>query len=353
MRLLQSLFILLASLLIAGCIDEISLDIPVSQNVEQLVVDGQIHAGPGPYTIRLERTAGLGLGETIPVKGAKGLLANDRGQQEALQELGEGKYQIPGNTIQGTVGDTYVLEIEVDNQLYRSRPEKLPAPVEIARIHWQQTNKISLSSENVPVSQPIVELTVDTAIPDRPLGPYLRWVAFETYSLTENPPPPPGSVSLTCFFTFPTNPQSVLLFDGDKFSGSTWENQWVGDREIDWTFSSKHVFSVAQISMTQNAYSYWSKVKRVIEQQGSIFDPPPALVTGNMSNVQNPSEAVLGYFAAVAIDTMHIFTQQTDFDPSLVQPICVSEGIYDPTQPPVCTNCRLLEGASLQRPYFF
>ena len=41
---------------------------------------------------------------------------------------------------------------------------------------------------------------------------------------------------------------------------------------------------------------------------GDIFDPPPATLRGNMVNLTNPDEIVIGYFRAsdVSIDSMFL-----------------------------------------------
>lgn len=336
-----------------GCIEEISVELPSNEIENLLVVDGQIHTGPGPYTIQLKRVAGSGLGAIQPVEQAAGSVFTASGKEEALQEVGEGLYLLPGNTIQGEVGETYTLELQIGDSRYMSKPETIPEPVQVESIRWQYVDKEFFTESNVVTTLPFVEIYIDTPVPEREDGPFFRWRTLETYSLVENPPPPPGSFSRTCYFTFPTNLQTVSIFNGEAFSEGRWENQWVGDREIDWTFSSKHVFSVVQYTTTQGAYTYWEQVQRVTNQVGSIFDTPPAAVGGNMSNSDDFAELVLGYFEAVSVDTIRTFTVKSDFEFRLAQPRCVNLGFFDPRQPAECYNCLLLEGAEVDRPPFF
>lgn len=339
--------------LLSSCIEEIQVEIPESDIVPQLVVDGQIHTGPGPYQIRLQRVVGRGLSAFTPVLGATGKVETGSGQEEALTEVGEGLYRIAGEVIRGEVNESYILELAVAGETYRSEAEILPPPVSLSEIRWQRIDKEFLSEQNVVTTLPFVEIRIDTPIPNRENGPFFRWRTLETYSLVENPPPPPASNSLICYFTFPTNLQDVVVFDGKSFGGTIWENQWVGDREIDWTFSSKHVFSVVQYSTTEASFSYWSRVRDVANQVGSIFDPPPAAIGGNMKNINDPGEQVLGFFEAVSTDTIRTFTTRPDLELRLTTPLCVNLGFFDPRQPPECTNCLSIEGATLIRPPFF
>ena len=340
-------------LLLSSCIEEIQVELPESEVIQQLVVDGQIHTGPGPYYVRLQRVGGRGIPGFNPVLGGTGKIKTGSGIEESLTEVGEGLYMIPGDAIQGEVNESYILELEVAGEIYRSDEEILPPPVSASGIRWQQIDKEFLSEQNVVTTLPYVELRIDTPVPTRENGPFFRWRTLETYSLVEIPPPPPASNSLVCYFTFPTNLQEILLFDGQSFDGEVWDNQWVGDREIDWTFFSKHVFSVVQYTTTEASFSYWANVREVTNQVGSIFDTPPAAIGGNMKNVNDPKEQVLGFFEAVSTDTIRTFTTSADFDPRLARPLCVNLGVFDPRQPAVCTNCLSLEGATLIRPPFF
>ena len=336
-----------------GCIEEIPIELPKEEIENLLIVDGQIHTGPGPYTIELKRVTGRGVKGIQPVENAMGRVLTTSGKEEELQPVGGGVYLLPGSVVQGAVGETYTLEVEIGTARYKSTAERIPEPVKLERIRWQYVDKEFFTEENVVTTLPFVEIYIDTPIPERMQGPFLRWRTLETYSLVENPPPPPGSFSRTCYFTFPTNLQEVLVFNGEAFSRSTWENQWIGDRQIDWTFFSKHIFSAIQYTTTQGSYTYWERVQRVSNQVGSIFDTPPAAIGGNISNTNDPTELVLGYFEAVSVDTLRTFTVKEDFNPRLAQPRCVNLGVFDARQPPECNNCLLLEGAEVDRPPFF
>ncbi|NCD69160.1 DUF4249 domain-containing protein [Mucilaginibacter agri] len=66
-----------------------------------------------------------------------------------------------------------------------------------------------------------------------------------------------------------------------------------------------------QYSLTKEAYEYWQKLKKNTEQLGSIFDAQPSDLKGNMHNVANSDEPVLGFVSASGITTKRIL-----FDPT-------------------------------------
>jgi hypothetical protein len=53
-----------------------------------------------------------------------------------------------------------------------------------------------------------------------------------------------------------------------------------------------------QYAISQEAYRFLRLVKQQAEISGSIFDPPPATIRGNMISLDDPNEVVLGYFMA-------------------------------------------------------
>jgi hypothetical protein len=53
--------------------------------------------------------------------------------------------------------------------------------------------------------------------------------------------------------------------------------------------------------MTREAYQFWKRYQEQLERTGTILDPLPSPIEGNVYNVNNPSDLALGYFAASGI----------------------------------------------------
>jgi hypothetical protein len=64
---------------------------------------------------------------------------------------------------------------------------------------------------------------------------------------------------------------------------------------------------VRQIALDYNAYLYWQALLGSTELTGSLFDPQPGQVTGNIHSVTNPKEPVFG---SVSVSTA---TDEKDF----------------------------------------
>ncbi len=55
---------------------------------------------------------------------------------------------------------------------------------------------------------------------------------------------------------------------------------------------------VRQSVLTEEGYNYWENMKKISEIMGSLFDPQPSQFKGNIFNVSNPDEMVIGFISA-------------------------------------------------------
>ena len=59
--------------------------------------------------------------------------------------------------------------------------------------------------------------------------------------------------------------------------------------------------NVKQFALSKDAYEYLEKMRKNTEGTGSIFDPQPSSLRGNISCVNNPDEIVIGYVNASSV----------------------------------------------------
>ena len=88
-------------------------------------------------------------------------------------------------------------------------------------------------------------------------------------------------------------------------------------------FTRKYSLLVKQFAMEEKEYLFWKNLKESNEDLGSLFDKQPARVLGNLTNVTNPDENVLGYFSASGMREKRVFISGADVTPSLRRrPFC-------------------------------
>jgi len=69
---------------------------------------------------------------------------------------------------------------------------------------------------------------------------------------------------------------------------------------------------VKQNVLTVEAYNYWKQLQKNTEKLGTLFDPQPSQILGNVRNVDNADEPVLGYFNAGITTEKRIFVNSTE-----------------------------------------
>ncbi|WAC09218.1 DUF4249 domain-containing protein [Dyadobacter pollutisoli] len=68
----------------------------------------------------------------------------------------------------------------------------------------------------------------------------------------------------------------------------------------------KYSMLVKQYGLSREAFEYWTDLAKTTQATGSLFDPQPSQVTGNIKNTANVKDLVFGYFSASTEETKRI-----------------------------------------------
>ena len=79
---------------------------------------------------------------------------------------------------------------------------------------------------------------------------------------------------------------------------------------------TKYSILLRQQALTTEAYTFWQNLKTNTEQLGSIFDAQPSTSFGNIHNINNSAEPVIGYISAGTIQRKRIYINKTDLPSS-------------------------------------
>ena len=66
--------------------------------------------------------------------------------------------------------------------------------------------------------------------------------------------------------------------------------------------------------MTCEAYQFWEHVQTVKAREGGLFETVPGNIVGNIHNVNDADERVLGYFYASSVTEKRIFIHPDSVD---------------------------------------
>lgn len=80
-------------------------------------------------------------------------------------------------------------------------------------------------------------------------------------------------------------------------------------------FKVGYRITVIQSALTKQAYEYLAELKRNAEQQGSLFDPQPSDLLGNLRCLTDPEEPALGYVSAHNREEKSIFIYRGEAPP--------------------------------------
>ncbi len=342
--------LLLPLLFLVGCIDQIPFEF--GEGVTRVVIDGMITNRPGPHTVRITttRTFSAGnIGQSPPVTGAIVTISDDQGLSEELTEVEPGIYRTSPNGIQGQVGRSYALSVVLDDGTrYQSNPELLRSVPEIDSVYAQFTNEQVLNDQSLLEDNPGFDVFLDMQ-DDGDTRNFYLWNWRGTYVLitapelhTVNAPgggrvPDPKPCCAECY----TNEYntSILVSDDAFFNGRALTREKVAFiRVTPQSFNVRYQVDVEQLSITPAAFEFWNLLREQRDNVGSIFDPAPAQIRGNIVNLADPDDLVLGYFGASAVTRKSIV-----LDPEAID-------IRLPAYEPIPDDCRVIENSSTVPP---
>jgi hypothetical protein len=342
-------------LLCSSCIKEITYELGDQEDV--LVVYGILTDQPGRKIFRVTRTNPFEKQvDSKPVSGVTLVAIDSKSRKYPFVELDPGSYMLADTLFQAVAGETYYLDIVVPNDgHYRSDLEIMPAATHIGSLR-AKSQRVDIDTR--------LQLLVDDKIPSDPQGVYLRWKVTRYWQRTSidfalifndffrfKPP-------VICYMTEFPDPNNIRLFGSNRRDEFELKSQEVLNIDNDDKFFERNVFEVVEYRITAKAHDYWNNLNKVTNQSGTIFDPPPATVRGNIYNVDNPKIRILGYFELAAVDTARVRVQRELFMPFPIPEPCLpnyrNESLADTYYyTPECAFCVNIKGHSVIRPKFW
>ncbi len=290
MKKTQHIFLFLLALLLTSCLDQ--ANVALRQETEKLVIEGLITNEPNPF-LRLSLTTQFGSISTIePLKGAYVTVGTSASEAVVFRAApGQiGLYRPDNQNFSGKAGASYSLYIKLpDGREYRAEPQKLPAPVPIE----------TLSATFVEGAQIGFQTHLDVKDPADTEN-YYRWAATGYHQRKAKGVPIGFGTGVCCDRCWVLkDDKSIKLFSDALVNGSLVKQKPVYFSPF-YTLG-KHLIEVQQFTISRQAYQYWNRYREQQQRTGSIFDPLPAPLLGNVVNINDAQDIALGYFEVSAI----------------------------------------------------
>ena len=343
--------ILCCAVLISACTDPINFDTGSEQQF--LIIDGFITNEPGPYEIRLYRSASFTSvfegGQEMPIVGANVWIRDDQGLYINLVDNRNGGYLTPVG-FRGEVGRTYTLHIITpEGEEYQSTREKILIPEQISNARFEYGATEVLNSQNRITEIFGLFYIIDSEFEQE--SGYYRWDWEGTY--IKETTFFDGSTLDFCYIDERAS-DHVLILDATQSGEGGIFDHLVVFHQVDIRYNFGYNINLRQYTISEDSYNYWKLIDQQRNRQGSIFDVSPANIAGNIINVNNADEIILGRFEAYGASSIRlgVFPDALPFKPQFRDGSCFPlSPLGEP--PPYCFDCALFPGSRPLRPDFW
>ena len=325
------LALLVVMMSMTRCVEPFEPEVPEYE--ETLVVDGLFTDGDVPSRVTLSNSFGFDEDGPTFVSDALVVIEDDMGGSTTLEEVAEGIYETDPQQYRGQVGVSYRLLVSTpDGQRYESGWELLQASPAIDQLDFEFIEV----EQSDPAELPIRGAQIRVGTRDDAGGAtYFSWDYEEIYEFEL-----PHAPRIRAEFGSPPGRGSDFIFDisNEDFEGlRCWKTEKskqlliastenlteavIQDFNINFIDNStprlfiRYSILVNQYAISKEYYDNIRKIFEVNQTTGSLFDPIPNEIFGNVSNVTNEEAPVLGFFGVAGVSQKRIFINREDAPP--------------------------------------
>ncbi len=282
-----------------------------SSSKSYLVIEGVLNAGSGPTSLFLSRT--FKLDDTAVLRTERDAMVTVEGKDNTTRQLsmtGDGLYTSPNLNL--------VLNQEYRLRVVTAAGKEYLSDYVLAR----QTPPI----DEITFHQNEEGVQIHVTTHDNSNGTrYYLWrydetweihtYYYSTYKLVNDtiiPRTLADDVS-TCWKYSSSN--QILIGSSAAYKTDTIPEapiRFIGNG--DERLAVRYSILVKQTALDKKGYEFYELMKKSTENIGTIFDPQPSQVKGNMHSVSDPNEQVIGNIAATTVEEKRIFIDVTDLD---------------------------------------
>lgn len=352
--------LLLVSGLLAGCTDPY-LPTAIQNPPRYLVVDGFINS-QGPTTIRLSHAYAIATTTAPPVETrATVYVEQENGPRFVLSESPIGTYSAAARTLDP--GRKYRLHLTTLAGLeYLTDYQAVVTTPAFDTFGWRAESdglKIFVGTHNAADASHYYRWEYEETWETIPvISPALEWRKGLYPILVPYPRICWGNEVST----------TIKLFNTTRLTQNKVVDYVV--RTVPTTsprLHDRYSILVSQMAQSENEYHYWELLKKNTENIGTLFDPQPVQLTGNVRCVTKPADLALGFVGVHSVEQRRLFVVRSqlpyswrllsDYDncvPDTIRGRDISQAFITPNYVPInysgaavlgigrsCVDCRL------------
>lgn len=332
----KSIYFLLLALSVYSCVEVYEPE--VGEYDSTLVVDGIFTDGTDTSSVSLSRSYAYSGGEPEMITGATVIIENEQGDRTTLKESSPGKYQNDPAVFTGQPGVQYRLLVTTpDGHQFASDWERMKAAPPVGDMYYEYEER-EPDDPDLNVFKGI-QIYLNTGDPENNTR-YYRWQYEETYRYGLTYPSvigvkfgdPPARGRDTVFnipFTEYEGFKCWKTEESTKILTASTENYsedlieaypiiYVNNRTP--RLYQRYSLLVKQFAISQDYYKFLKTIEETNQTTGSLFDPIPSEVFGNIHSTDDRDIPVLGYFAVAGSSSKRYFVDRADLPLGLNPP---------------------------------
>lgn len=269
----KSLFFLLLFIAIIGCEEVVVVDLPESQDL--VVVEGWVSDEEKMQQVRLTMSNSFQSEDPNSELADSEVKMFVNSQVYEFIYIGNGYYEMT-TPLSAQQNANIFLEIALaDGSIVRSGTVRLQpsSPILNSFLRSFVDNDPNNPGEEITYYFPKI-----TALDSAGFRNFYRWRFYKNSQLY-------------------TEPESITIQDDKFFDGNFIPNTF---EEFKYQLGDTAVVELQVIS--QSAFDYLSLLKSQINTLGTSSSTTPSEVVGNLDNLNDPGETVLGYFGVISVD---------------------------------------------------
>lgn len=315
---MKKILFYLLGMLALGCRERYDLPLNVPKT-GYLVVEGVINTGAGGTTITLTRTSKLI--DSFVIRQERKAVVRIEGKNNtsfALTEASAGQYVSgPLNLVNM---QEYRLYIRTSGgQEYVSDYRPVIASAAKTSVSWERNNNgVQIFGDNRDLQNSSRYYHFDFEETWEFHSSYYPYLKYVLDPITNEPKVVfldtinyrPDTTMFKCWRT--ENSNRIEIASTVRLSQDSTHHLLVTIPPASWKIGVLYSINVRQYVLSQQGYEYLSKMKKNTEQKGSIFDAQPSELKGNIHNVKDPQEPVIGFIDISNVRTQRIFISRSD-----------------------------------------
>ncbi|WP_179223014.1 DUF4249 domain-containing protein [Pontibacter ummariensis] len=331
-------------LLLPGCVDPIEFEQEDQQ--EHLVVEATFSNLDSSY-VRLSYSQPYRYPFNKFEENATVYITSEAGEYIPFYHTQSGLYK-PEAEARAQIGHTYQLHLQIGPNSYASKQVKVLEPVPIDSVYTEFAEvEVGIWGAREKALMPGYKFFVDYTDPGGLINFY-RWSVtsvievytqpwdYIDYSCIGCPRPAPKDCCAHCWIY---ERAQLYKVQNDRLSdGRKTIHQELHFVPFERDLQAKNKITIYQHAISEEAYNFFKVVEQQQQRTGTVFDPPPSQLKGNIYNVENEDEQVIGFFDASAVSKKEIIINRKN-----IKEMNVGEYVYP-------DDCREIRNATTRKP---